>query len=217
MIKLTKKLILTTVALPFILTSVSVLAEGEGPVAPSPDTAQSPSPVPPDAAPSAPNAASPSPVSPGVVSPRLEPSKHGPKPPSMGVCRPGMGPDRLIAFAPHMMRELHLSEAQREKLKALRRADMKEMRAAEIAHEKRLNRLLNADKFNKVAARKVVTEMDNARISHQVATLERQYKILHILTPQQKAEYMKLKREQRHQCEEKMHHRLVKEHRKPVY
>lgn len=165
---LTKKLILATVTLPFMMGAASAFAEAP----------------------------------PGHLG--------GPKPP---MCRP----DMMVGLDPHMMRELHFSEVQQKELRAFRLAEIKEMRAIEIDHEKRLNSLLNADKFDKVAARELATAMESTRIDRKVAMLERQYKILHILTPEQKAEYMKLKREHRHQCEEKMRHRLAKEHGPLVY
>lgn len=185
MIKLTKKLILATVAFPLILVSASVFADGDGPGA----------------------------LGPGGDGPG--PGKGAPKRPPMGMCRPIMGPEMMGGFGPHMMKELHLSDAQKAKLKALRIADMKERKATQEDHEKRMNSLLFADKFDKSAADSFVIEMENTRVKHQVAMLEKQFKILHILTPEQKAEFMKLKKKRMQQCAESVHHRLDKERKKP--
>lgn len=175
MIKLTKKLILATVAFPLILGSASVFADGNGP----------------------------------------GPGKGAPKRPPMEMCRPGLPHGMMMGFDHHMMKELHLSDAQKAKLKALRIADMKERKATREDHEKRMNGLLFADKFDKSAADSLVTEMENTRVKHQVAMLEKQFKILHVLTPEQKAEFIKLKNKRMQECADHVHHRLDKERKKP--
>lgn len=122
-------------------------------------------------------------------------------------CRPGL--DR------GMMKELNLTDSQKEQFKTLRQANTKEMKdqfegkpkkrseMREVQVEK-LNNLLLADKFDPAKATEIAQEKSNKRVEHQVKMLSKQHKMLSILTPEQKEQFIELQKERLEECSDDM-------------
>ncbi|ETI58704.1 CpxP family protein [Marinomonas profundimaris] len=124
-------------------------------------------------------------------------------------CRPGSGLDR------GMIRELNLTDSQKEQFKTLRQANRDEMRErfqgepeqrGEIreARAEKLNDLLLADKFDAAKATKMAQEMSNKQVERQVEMLSKQHKMLSILTPEQKQQFVELQKERLEDCGDDM-------------
>ena len=120
-------------------------------------------------------------------------------------CRPGPGFDR------GMMKELDLTYAQKDQFKTLRQASKDEMKQrfednAEQRDEMRderankINALLMADKFDPAKATAIAQEFSNQQVERQVDMLSKQHKMLSILTPEQKAKFVELQKEQQEDC-----------------
>jgi periplasmic protein CpxP/Spy len=132
---------------------------------------------------------------------------HGPR----NECRPGLDRD--------MMKELNLSDSQKEQFKELRQANKEAMKerfkdkpqaddAMRDAHFNKLNDLLLADKFDPAKATALAQEMANKQVERHVDMLSKQHKMLSILTPEQKAEFIELQKERMEDCADDMprHH-----------
>lgn len=128
-------------------------------------------------------------------------------------CGPGM--ERGI------MRQLDLTDAQRDQLQSLRdtnRAERKgknsayrETRRAERqAFHAKMQSLLLADNFDEAQATALAKEMVEKQTEHRVRMLEKRHQMLSVLTPEQKAEFVKLQNERRQECGEKMQKRMEK-------
>lgn len=129
-------------------------------------------------------------------------------------CRPGL--DRGI------LKQLDLTDDQKEQLKELRKVAKEERKAGrEDRKEKgdpeqrkeaqgqkleQLNNLLLADKFDPAQATKIAQEMAEKHIKRQVSMLNKQYQMISILTPEQKAKFVELQEERLDNCAEKMRH-----------
>ncbi len=132
-----------------------------------------------------------------------------------GEC--GMGMDRGI------MRQLDLTDAQKDQLKDMREAnkaemkakfaDGKEARMAERqAHHDKVQALLLADNFDEAAANDLAKEMVEKQTDRRVKMLEKKHQMLSVLTPEQKAKFVELQKERQQKCGEKMQKRMQKHH-----
>ena len=122
-------------------------------------------------------------------------------------CRPGL--DR------GMMKELNLTDSQKEQFKTLRQANKKEMKdrfegkseqrneMREVQVEK-LNNLLLADKFDPAKATEIAQEKSNKQVERQVQMLSKQHKMFSILTPEQKEQFVELQKERLEDCADDM-------------
>jgi protein CpxP len=126
-------------------------------------------------------------------------------------CRPGL--DR------GMMKELDLTDSQKEQFKTLRQANKEEMKERfkdkreqgkndRMAHFDKVNNLLMAEKFDPAKATLLAQEMSNKQVERQVDMLNNQHKMLSILTPEQKSKFIELQKEQLKDCADDMprHH-----------
>lgn len=119
---------------------------------------------------------------------------------SMERCQPGP------VLNPKILKRLDLTDAQKEQFKALRNADRAEMKAKMDARGKQMNDLLLAETFDKAKATAMAKEAQNNRIERQVDRLEKQFKMLSILTPAQKEKLMEFEKKHQQKCDEKMGH-----------
>lgn len=128
-----------------------------------------------------------------------------------GEC--GMGMDR------GMMRQLDLTDAQKDQLDAMRdgnRAQMKEKRqgnfeanqAERQAHHAKVQALLLAENFDQAAANELAKQMAEKQAQRRVKMMEKQHQMLSILTPEQKAKFVELQNERMQECGEKMQKRM---------
>ncbi|RTZ13871.1 periplasmic repressor CpxP [Vibrio aquaticus] len=129
-----------------------------------------------------------------------------------GEC--GGGFDRGI------MRKLDLTDAQKDQLKEMREAGKTEMKAkfkdnfevhhAEMqAHKAKVQELVLADNFDQAAANELAKAMVEKQTERKVKMLEKQHKMLSVLTPEQKTKFVELQSERAEKCAEKMQKRLA--------
>ncbi|OEF29419.1 CpxP family protein [Vibrio rumoiensis] len=123
--------------------------------------------------------------------------KHGQK------C--GMGMERGI------WKKLDLTDAQKTQLKELRQKDREAMKANGQSHKQamkadreKMDSLVMADKFDESAVRTLTQKMADASVDMKVSFAKDRNEMFNVLTPEQKAEFKKLKGEQHQQCMEKM-------------
>ncbi|AEF55244.1 CpxP family protein [Marinomonas posidonica] len=121
---------------------------------------------------------------------------------------------RMGDFDRGMMKELALTDNQKEQLKELRKANHDSMKAefkkapkpdmdAREAHMKALKDLMMADNFNSAKATELAQEMSEKRIERQVNMLSQQHKMLSVLTADQKAKFFELQQERAQDCADK--------------
>jgi len=126
----------------------------------------------------------------------------------------GMGMDRGI------FRELNLTDAQKEQLDSMRQAGRKEMKAQfkgkfadnqaeRQAQHAKVQALVLADTFDANAANELAKEMAAKQAERRVQMLEKQHKMLSVLTPEQKAKFVDLQNERMQECGAKMHKRFA--------
>jgi protein CpxP len=120
------------------------------------------------------------------------------------VCRSGL--DR------GMLKELNLTDEQKEQFKSLRKAsrednkakrdnaDPKQRNAMQEQRLEQLNNLLLAEKFDPTKATQIAKEMSQKRITRQVEKLNEQHKMLSILTAKQKNTFVELQKEHLDEC-----------------
>ena len=124
-------------------------------------------------------------------------------------CRPGL--DRSI------IKELSLTDSQKDQFKALRKANKEEQKdqhksnpkqrkKAQEQKLKQINALLLADKFDPEKAKKLAQKMAEKQVKHQVNMLNKQYRMISILTPKQKAKFVELQEQRLSKCAENMPH-----------
>lgn len=123
-------------------------------------------------------------------------------------CRQGLDRD--------MMKELNLTDSQKEQFKTLRQANKEEMKErfkgeqpeqrGELREDraKKLNDLLLADKFDPAKATEIAQERSNKQVERQVKMLSKQHKMLSILTPEQKKQFVELQKERLEECSDDM-------------
>lgn len=106
-----------------------------------------------------------------------------------------------------LMRQLNLSDEQKDKMKAMRSASREEMKAnfekhGEAMMEERkalqaqTQKIVMADTFDKGEAEKLAQKMADKHSEMLVKKLEHEYQLVSVLTPEQKTEFAKLKQEQ---------------------
>lgn len=117
-----------------------------------------------------------------------------------------------------LMHQLSLSDEQKSEIKALRMANREQMKAyfdkngeammeARKAQQAQMQTLVMADKFDQGAANKLAEGMAAKHAGMMVKKLENEHKLVSLLTPEQKAQYAKLKQEQKQACQDDRGHR----------
>ena len=117
------------------------------------------------------------------------------------------------------MKELNLTDNQKEQFKTLRQAneaerqakhkgEPKQREAMREARANKLNTLLLADKFDPAKATEIAQGMSKKRVERQVQMLSKQHKMLSILTPEQKEKFIDLQKKRLEKCGDGMsrHH-----------
>ncbi len=128
-------------------------------------------------------------------------------------CGPGM--DRGI------MRQLNLTDAQKDQLQTLRNEHRDEMRgknsadrdarrAERQAYHAKVQELVLADTFDEAQATALAKEMVEKQTERRVQMLEKRHQMLNILTPEQKTEFVKLQGERMQECSDRMQKRMNK-------
>jgi len=126
-----------------------------------------------------------------------------------------MGLDRGI------MRQLDLTDAQKDQLKEMREAEKTEMKAKladgkearmaeRQAHHEKMQSLLLADNFDEAQATALAKEMVERQVEHRVQMLEKTHQMLSVLTSEQKEKFVELQNERMQECGDRMHKRMEK-------
>ncbi|MER2498485.1 CpxP family protein [Vibrio neptunius] len=124
-----------------------------------------------------------------------------------------------FGFDRGIMRQLDLTDAQKEHIKTLRETSKTQMKAefkqnfeahhAEMqANKEKLQALVLADTFDQVAANELAKQMVEQQTERKVKMLEKQHQMLSILTPEQKTKYVELQKERAEKRFNKMQERL---------
>lgn len=114
-----------------------------------------------------------------------------------------------------MMRELDLTDDQKQQFKELRNETQTKMRErfeeqfaekakARRANHEKMQQLILADDFDRVAAMKLAQEQANGKADFMVQKMERQHDMLNILTPEQKEKFVELQQERQQDCQDRM-------------
>ncbi len=130
-----------------------------------------------------------------------------------GEC--GSGMERGI------MRNMNLTDAQKDQLQSFRDANRAEMQgknaadrearmAERQAYHAKMQALVLADNFDEAQANELAKEMVEKQTERRVRMLERKHQMLSVLTPEQKAEFVKLQNERMQQCGDRMQKRMNK-------
>ncbi len=128
-------------------------------------------------------------------------------------CGPGM--DRGI------MRQLDLTDAQKDQLQSLRDANRAEMRGRNSAdrdarrserqaYHAKMQALVLADSFDEAQANALAKEMVEKQTERRVKMLEKKHQMLSVLTSEQKTEFAKLQNEGMQECGDRMQKRMSK-------
>jgi len=129
-----------------------------------------------------------------------------------GEC--GGGFDRGI------MRQLDLTDAQKDQLKEMRESGKQQMKAnfkenfetrqaGMQAHHAKVQALVLADNFDEAAANDLAKSMVEQQTERKVKMLEKQHQMLSVLTPEQKAKFAELQQERAGKCADKMQKRFA--------
>lgn len=121
-----------------------------------------------------------------------------------------------------IMRQLDLTDAQKDQLQEMREAGKKEMKAnfkgnfetrhAEMqAHKAKVQELVLADNFDQAQANELAKAMVEKQTERKVKMLEKQHQMLSILTPEQKEKFVELSQQRADKCAEKMQKRFAEE------
>lgn len=102
----------------------------------------------------------------------------------------------------HIMKQLDLTDAQKDEMKALRQQNKEKMKSQRHQHRaerqtahKALDKLLLASDFDEPAVRDLVQRMSEKQIEHRVERLKHRHQMLSVLTTEQKAKYTELKQQ----------------------
>ncbi|MGF1722866.1 CpxP family protein [Vibrio kyushuensis] len=125
----------------------------------------------------------------------------------IGKCSGGF--DRSI------VRQLDLTDEQKDQLKELRETSRTEMKAhhqdnfqakhAEMqAYQQQVQTLVLADTFDEAAANELAQQMVEKQTERRVNKLEQQQKMLSVLTDEQKAQFVELQQERMNKCSDNM-------------
>lgn len=120
-----------------------------------------------------------------------------------------------------IMRQLDLTEEQKDQMKELREANKasKKVNAqenfgakleAKQAHQKQVQALVLADTFDQAAATELASQMVEKQTERRVKSLEKQQQMLNILTDEQKTKFVELQEEKMQKCSDKMQERIQK-------
>ncbi|MDW2111183.1 Spy/CpxP family protein refolding chaperone, partial [Vibrio sp. 2089] len=74
----------------------------------------------------------------------------------------------------------------------------------------KMQSLLLADTFDEAQATALAKEMVERQTEHRVKMLERKHQMLSVLTPEQKAKFVKLQNERMQECGDQMQQRMGK-------
>lgn len=123
-----------------------------------------------------------------------------------GHCQGGM--DRGV------MKQLDLTDEQKTQFKDMREANHQEMKAnyderqaVRRAHHEKVQQLVLAENFDQAAANDLAKQMVDKQSERKVKMLEKQHKMLNILTPEQKTKFVELSQERMDKCAEKRKNR----------
>ncbi|MGR5069859.1 MULTISPECIES: CpxP family protein [Vibrio] len=122
-----------------------------------------------------------------------------------------------------VMRQLNLTDAQKDKLKEMRKANKADMKAnyaehhqarkaERQAHHAKMQALLLADNFDEAAANDLAKVMVDKQTERRVKMMEKKHQMLSVLTPEQKVKFVELQKERQQECGEKMQKRMQKHH-----
>lgn len=125
-------------------------------------------------------------------------------------------------FDKKVMRQLDLTDAQKEQLKEMREANRAEMKAKHAgnksdkmaqmkAHHEKVQALVLADNFDEAAANDLASQMVEKQTERRVKMMEKKHQMLSVLTPEQKTKYVELQKERHQECGEKFK-KLTKKH-----
>lgn len=125
------------------------------------------------------------------------------------------GPHGECGMDRGMWRQLDLTDAQKTQLKEMRESGKEQMRekhkeqfaahqAERQAMQEQVNQLVLADTFDQASANELAKQMVEKQTERKVRMLEKQHQMLSILTPEQKEQYVELKKERMTKCQDKM-------------
>ncbi|GHA44024.1 CpxP family protein [Photobacterium aphoticum] len=110
-----------------------------------------------------------------------------------------------------MFRALDLTDAQKDEMKTLRKANREAMHSEFAAHRsemqaqhQKMQQLVLADNFDEAAVRALAETMSEQQIDRRVAMMKQRHAMMQILTPEQKTKYQELKAERMEKCQAKM-------------
>ncbi|MGF1843668.1 CpxP family protein [Vibrio clamense] len=126
------------------------------------------------------------------------------------------GPDgKCGGFDKGMMRQLDLTDEQRDQLKEMREAGRKEMkgkyaekRAEMQTHHAKVQALVLADNFDEAAANDLAKEMVEQQSERRVQMMKKKHEMFSVLTAEQKAKVQELQQERMQECSAKMEKRM---------
>ncbi|MEZ9343311.1 CpxP family protein [Vibrio cyclitrophicus] len=130
--------------------------------------------------------------------------------------------DKCGGFDKKVMRQLDLTDAQKEQLKEMREADRAEMKAkrganktakmAQMkAHHEKVQALVLADNFDEAAANDLASQMVAKQTERRVAMLKKQHDMMSVLTAEQKTQLKEIQQERMSKCADKMEKRMNKD------
>ncbi|XNH05072.1 CpxP family protein [Vibrio cyclitrophicus] len=130
--------------------------------------------------------------------------------------------DKCGGFDKKVMRQLDLTDAQKEQLKEMREADRAEMKAkrganktakmAQMkAHHEKVQALVLVDNFDEAAANDLASQMVAKQTERRVAMLKKQHDMMSVLTAEQKTQLKEIQQERMSKCADKMEKRMNKD------
>ncbi|MFW7526399.1 CpxP family protein [Vibrio ostreicida] len=129
------------------------------------------------------------------------------------------GPDHGFGLDRSMIRQLDLTEEQKEQLKQWRKTTSSERKIASkenfeahhaerVANKNKLQSLMLAETFDREAVSKLAKQMVEQQTERKVNMLENQHQMLSILTPEQKIKFVELQKAQAEKRAIKMRERI---------
>lgn len=119
-----------------------------------------------------------------------------------------------LGFDHQIMKQLELTDAQKEEFKTLHKQmreegkaakqDRSEKRAAMKANRDQMEKLILAEKFDESAVRDLAQKMANDRIEGEVKFAKARHDMMQILTPEQRQKLQEIRKEQQAKRLEKM-------------
>ncbi len=108
-------------------------------------------------------------------------------PPAAGAEKPMHKPPMHPGM--HMFKGLNLTDAQKEKVRAIMDESRKEMKRPSLEERRALHAIIAADQFDKSKAEAQAEAMSAHGKERALAMLETQNKLYNVLTPEQKKQY----------------------------